>query len=240
MLLNEFRFTKKVRIAVCAAVLLPCSLWCQSASSSDSTDDSTGLGSKIFSQKRVFGIIPNYRTAKLPNPYVPLSASQKFKLATQDSFDRGTFVLAAAFAGEAQLTNANRSFGQGLAGYGQYLGTSYADFVIGDYMTEAVFPSLLRQDPRYFRRGTGGVFSRLGYAAGQVIITHGDSGRTQFNVSELAGNATAVAISNAYYVDNRDVSDAAVKWGTQVAVDAASNILKEFWPDILQKFSHKH
>ena len=193
--------------------------------------------------KRIFGIVPNYRTAAFPIPYQPISSADKFKIASQDAFDRGTFVLAAAFAGESQLTNSNQSFGQGAAAYGRYLGTSYADFVIGDYMTEGIFPTLLHQDPRYFRKGSkggAGVLSRLVYAAGQIVITHGDNGRVQINYSELAGNATAVAISNAYYVDNRDAKDASVKWVSQLSVDAASNILKEFWPDILQKFARKH
>src|ERR1700760_3840171 len=112
------------------------------------------------SQKRIFGIVPNYRTFPSLVNYEPLKASEKFKIATRDSFDRGTVVLAAAFAGESQLTNANPSFGQGAAAYGRYLGTSYADFVIGDYMTEAIYPSLLHQDPRYFRRGEGSGLSR--------------------------------------------------------------------------------
>ncbi|HEX4165824.1 MAG TPA: hypothetical protein VHZ55_10160 [Bryobacteraceae bacterium] len=238
-------FPRKHRPAILfMGLLLPGTLWCQSASSANGTADDSTTSSKpvpgTISEKRIFGIIPNYRTAPFPHPYVPLRASQKFKIATQDGFDRGTFVLAAAFAGEAQLTNSNRAFGQGLAGYGSYLGASYADFVIGDYMTEAIFPSLLHQDPRYFRRGDGSVGSRLAYAAGQIFITHGDNGATQFNYSELAGNATAVAISNAYYVNNRDVADAVQKWGTQLGVDMASNILKEFWPDIRQKMSRKH
>ncbi len=226
-------------IALCGALALSA----QTASDPSSTataGSSSNVVSKAVNDKRIFGIIPNYRTAVLPNPYKALSAKEKFKIATQDAFDRGTFVLAAAFAGEAQLTNANRAFGQGAAGYGQYLGTSYADFVIGDYMTEGIFPSLLHQDPRYFRNGNGGVASRLLYAAGQIFITHGDNGNIQPNFSELAGNAAAVAISNAYYVNNRDAADAASKWGTQLGVDMASNMLKEFWPDITRKLYHKH
>ena len=145
-------------------------------------------------------------------------------------------LLAAAFAGEAQLTNSNRSFGQGAAGYGRYFGTSYADFVIGNYMTEAIYPTILHQDPRYFRRGTGSGWSRLGYAIGQTFWTHADSGRMQFNYSEILGNSTAVAISNAYYQDNRDAASALTKLGTQVGVDMAANILKEFSSDLNHKF----
>ena len=191
-------------------------------------------------QKRIFYIIPNFRTSPSLAHYTPLTAAQKFKIATQDSFDRGTFVLGAVFAGEAQLAGDSPSFGTGASAYGRYFATSYADFVIGDYMTEAVFPSLLHQDPRYFRRGYGSNMSRLGYAVGQIFWTHGDSGRGQFNFSELGGNATAVAISNAYYPDSRDVADGVSKFGTQIGVDMASNILKEFSNDLSRKFSKKH
>jgi hypothetical protein len=189
--------------------------------------------------KRIFAIIPNYRTSPSLGDFKPIATAEKFKVAGQDAFDRGTFVLAGLFAGESQLTNANPSFGQGAAGYGRYFGTSMADFVIGDYMTEAVYPSLLHQDPRYFRRETGSGLSRLGYAMGQIFWTHGDSGKPEFNFSEVLGNSTAVAISNAYYSDNRTACDAIAKLGMQLGVDMAANVLKEFWPDFERKFRHK-
>lgn len=189
--------------------------------------------------KRIFGIIPNFRTAPLPVPYQPLTASEKFKIATEDSFDRGTVALGLLFGAQGQMTGANPSFGGGAAGYARYASTSYADFVIGDYMTEAIYPTLLHQDPRYFRRGTGGGWSRLGYAAGQIFWTRNDTGRMQFNYSEIGGNATAVAISNAYYSDNRTASNAVSKLGVQIGVDMAANVLKEFWPDVRRKM-HRH
>ena len=190
--------------------------------------------------KRIFGIIPNYRTFPSLVKYTPLTTPQKFKIATQDSFDRGTIVLAAVFAGESQLTNSNPSFGDGAAAYGHYLATAYADFVIGDFMTEAIYPSILHQDPRYFRRGKGTGLSRVGYSIGQLFWTHNDSGGTQFNYSEIVGNATAVAISNAYYPENRDAGDALIKLTSQLGVDMAANLLKEFSPDIYRRFSRKH
>jgi hypothetical protein len=189
--------------------------------------------------KRIFGIIPNNRTSPSLKDYKPLSTRQKFEIARQDSFDRGTVILAAAFAGDAQLTNANRSFGQGVQGYARYFGASYGDFVIGNYMSEAIFPALLHQDPRYFRRGIGSKWSRLGYSIGQIFWTHTDSDRTQLNYSEILGNSSAVAISNAYYQDDRSAANSATKLGMQIGVDMASNVLKEFWPDVSRKFSRK-
>jgi hypothetical protein len=188
----------------------------------------------------LFGIVPNYRTSASLQNYEPIKAKDKFVIASQDAFDRGTVVLAAAFAGESQLTHQEPSFGQGAAGFGRYFGTTYAGYVIGDYMTEGVFPTLLHQDPRYFRKGTGSGYSRLGYAMGQIFMTHGDNGKTQINYSELVGNSVAVAISNSYYPETRDASDNISQLGQQLGVDMASNILKEFWPDITRKFSRHH
>jgi hypothetical protein len=190
--------------------------------------------------KRIFWIIPNFRTSPTLDHYKPLTAEEKFKIATQDALDRGTFALAAAFAGESQLSNSNRSFGQGVKGYAHYFVTAYADYAIGDYMTEGIFPTLLHQDPRYFRKGKGSGMARLGYACGQIFVTHSDSGRMVPNYSEVVGNSAAVAISMAYYPENRDAADAASKLGTQLAVDMVSNVLKEFWPDLSRKFSKKH
>lgn len=190
--------------------------------------------------KRILGVIPNYRTSPTITNYAPLTTSQKFKVAADDAFDPGTVLLAAFFAAQSQAANASPSFGHGFPASGKYLGTAYGDLMIGDYMTEAIFPAFLRQDPRYFRRGTGSGWSRLGYAVGQIFWTHGDSGRSQFNYSEILGNSAAVAISNAYYPDSRSARDAVSKLGTQLAVDMAANVLKEFWPELKHKLTRKH
>jgi hypothetical protein len=191
---------------------------------------------EIHESRHLLGIIPNYRTFPSLANYEPLTSREKFKIATEDSLDRGTFVLAAAFGGLGQMTNGNRSFGQGAAGFGKYFGASYGDLLIGNSMSEAVYPSLLHQDPRYFRRGEGSGPSRFAYAVSRVFWTRRDSGGTQFNYSEWLGNSTAVAICNAYYPDHRSAADNVSKLAMQVGVDAIGNVLKEFWPDLQRKF----
>ncbi len=234
-------FTVLFAVACSASLSFGQELSAATASDSVSVAPQTPTLPEAFpaESKRIFGFIPNYRTWPSRTNYKPLSAKEKFEIARQDSFDRGTVALAAVFAADAQLTNANPSFGEGAKGYAHNFGTSYGDFVIGNYLSEAVFPTLLHQDPRYFRRGIGSGASRLGYAVGQIFWTHTDSDRTQFNYSEILGNSTAVAISNAYYPDQRSVSDSAMKLGMQLGVDMASNVLKEFWPDVSRKF-RKH
>jgi len=222
-----------------AAMLLIRPAWCQSA------DLATGqnpdpVKSTEPADKRILWIIPNYRTFPTLTNYEPITPKEKFKIAAADSFDRGTVVLAAAFGGAGQLENSSPSYRQGVQGYARYFGAAYGDLAIGDFMTEAIYPAMLHQDPRYFRRGIGSGWSRLGYAMGQIVWTHTDSGGTQFNISEIAGNSTAVAIASAYHPEGRDVNSAITQLGSQIGIDMAANVLKEFWPDLRRKFSrHK-
>lgn len=189
--------------------------------------------------KRVFGVLPNYRTADASQEGTVLTTRQKFSIASKDSFDYPLVLLAGAFAGLGQLTDQQPSFGQGLKGYAHRLATNYADQAMGNMFTEGVFPALLHEDPRYFRRGYGNPMRRVGYALTRVFVTHKDSGGTRFNYSEWIGNAAGVAISNAYYPDNRTFLDNGTKLLEQVGTDAVSQVLKEFWPDIKRKWFHK-
>lgn len=190
--------------------------------------------------KRVFGVLPNYRTANESGTYEPITPKQKFTIASKDSFDYPLVLLAGTIAGLGQLTNENPSFGQGMAGYARRLGTAYGDQAIGNLMSEAIFPTFLHEDPRYFRRGYGSKWSRTLYAASRVLVTRTDAGNWRFNYSEVLGNATGTAISNFYYPDNRTVSANVSKLGEQIAIDAVSQVLKEFWPDIKHKLFKRH
>ena len=146
-------------------------VFCQQ--SSEAATEPAGSATQPLPTKngRILGLIPNNRTWPSLKDYKPLSTREKFEIARQDSFDRGTVVLAAVFAADGQLTNSNPSFGQGVKGYTHRFGTAYGDFIIGNYLSEAIYPTLLHQDPRYFRRGAGSGWSRLGYSIGQVLWT---------------------------------------------------------------------
>lgn len=189
--------------------------------------------------KRVFGVLPNYRTASEDLEGTTLTGKQKMTIAAKDSFDYPLVLLAGAFAGLDQLTDSDPSFGQGVKGYAHRLGAWYLDESIGNMMTEGIFPALLHQDPRYFRRGSGSFLGRTGYALTRVIVTDKDGGGKQFNYSEWLGNATAVAISQTYHPDNRTALDATEFLLEQVGTDAVSQVLKEFWPDIKHKLFHR-
>ncbi len=189
--------------------------------------------------KRVFGVLPNNRTTDGSLPFEPITAKRKMTIAAKDSFDWPVYLTSGMFAGIYQFEDQNHSFGQGMAGYGKRYGASYGDQLIGNMMTEGVLPSLLHEDPRYFRVGAGTNKSRLAAALTQIFVTRADSGGRTFNFSEWGGNAVSVAVSNAWYPDTRNFSDNVQKLLFQCATDAVSNVLKEFWPDVKRHFARK-
>jgi hypothetical protein len=183
--------------------------------------------------KRILWIIPNYRAVSAGTQLPPLTPKGKFWLATQDSFDYSAFLLAGALAGIGQAKNSTPEFGQGAAGYGRYYWHVFADQALGNYMTEAIVPVALRQDPRYYTLGHGGLFRRTGYALTRLVVTRQDSGRLNFNFSEIVGNGAGAGISNLYYpAPERTWTKTGQKWLTEVAIDGVFNVFKEFWPDI--------
>jgi hypothetical protein len=183
--------------------------------------------------KRILGIIPNNRAVSADTQLPPLSTKGKFKLATQDTFDYGSVIVAGLVAGVSQINNSIPEFGHGPAGYGRYFWRSYVDQINGNYFTEAIIPSLTHQDPRYYTLGHGSVLHRSGYAVSRLFITRTDSGGRAFNFSEIGGNGIAAGVSNLYYPESqRTWVKTRQKWTEQIAVDGILNVLKEFWPDI--------
>ena len=188
--------------------------------------------------KRAYGVLPNYRTANLDDPFVPLTTRRKLTIATKDSFDYPIFGLAAFFSGQAQLQNSHPQFGQGASGFAKRYGTAFTDQMVGNYMTEGLMPALFHEDPRYFRKGPAGgtVGKRIAYAASRVLIAKNDKGKWGPNLAEVVGNTAASGVANLYYSGERTLGDNAERTITQVTTDAISNILKEFWPDVKEKF----
>ena len=189
--------------------------------------------------KRVFGVIPNNRTTEASLPFMPITARRKMTIAVKDSFAAPLGLTTSVFASVYQIENQNPSFGQGLAGYTRRLATSYGDQVTGNMMTEGVMPSLLHEDPRYFRASSGSRWSRVRSAVTQILVTRTDSGTRTFNFSEWGGNAAAVALSNAWYPDTRTAIENSEKLLIQCGTDALSNVLKEFWPDVKRHFERR-
>jgi hypothetical protein len=180
-------------------------------------------------KQRVLGIIPNFYVSYDPHP-VPLTSKQKFELAWRTTVDPFTFAVIGGIAGAQQAQNAFSGYGQGAQGYGKRYGAAYADVAVGTFLGGAILPSLLRQDPRYFYKGTGTVRSRTLYALANAVICKGDNGHWQANYSNILGNLAAGGISNLYY-PSQNRNGAALTFENSligIGATAAANIFEEF------------
>jgi len=205
------------------------------------------------SKDRLFFALPNFLTLENAGQVPPLTTGQKYKVVAQGSFDPIQIVWYGALSSLCQAQNCEPGYGQGWAAYGKRYGAYAADGTIENFFVGAILPSVLRQDPRYFQSGHGSFFNRSYYAVSRIFVTRSDSGRSQFNYSEIVGAAIAAGISTysyhprrtfigynnkgvaQYTASDRTLKNTASVWGTQVGWDTATLVVKEFWPDIRRK-----
>ncbi|HKM67338.1 MAG TPA: carboxypeptidase-like regulatory domain-containing protein [Candidatus Acidoferrum sp.] len=180
-------------------------------------------------KQRVLGVIPNFYVTYATNA-APLSSKQKFELAFKSTVDPVTFGIVGGIAGVQQATNHFSGYGQGAEGYAKRYGASYADIITSTFIGGAILPSLLKQDPRYFYKGTGSKKSRLLYAIANSVICKGDNGKWQANYSEILGSLAAGGISNLYYPvsDRNGVGLTFENTAIGIGASAAVNVLQEF------------
>jgi len=204
-------------------------------------DEKAETAAPATSNDRLFFTLPNFLTLENADQVPPLTTKQKFAVVTRSSFDYIQVPWYAFLAGVSQAENSEPGYGQGAAGYGKRFGAAAADGTIENYWTSAILPSLLHQDPRFFQSGKGGFWHRTAYAMSRIVVTRSDSGSNQFNVSEVLGSAIAASISTYSYHPHADktLSNTASVWGSQIGYDTVTIVLKEFWPDIRRKLTHK-
>lgn len=186
-------------------------------------------------KQRVLGFIPNFYVSYVPNA-APLNSRQKFELAWKTSLDPATFGIIGGIAGVQQATNQFGGYGQGAAGYGKRYGAAYGDLIVGTFIGSAILPSLLKQDPRYFYKGSGSTKSRILYAIANSVICKGDNGHWQANYSNILGSLAAGGISNLYY-PSEDRNGAALTFESALIGIGASSAVNVFEELIVRKLT---
>jgi len=189
---------------------------------------------------RMFGVLPNYKSVNDPSqPVTSIGAKQKFELVSH-YFDPFSFAIAGIQSGIEQATNDKKEYGQGMLGYSKRYGADFTDAFTNELFVVGVYPTLLHEDPRYFRLGQGSGMHRVGYALSRILIARTDAGGHRFNTSEFLGNFTSGALSQTYYPSSeRGFGGVANRAFVQIGYDALFNVLKEFYPDIKRKLSRK-
>jgi hypothetical protein len=179
-------------------------------------------------KQRALGFIPNFYVSYIPNA-APLTPKQKFELAGKTIVDPATFGLTGAIAGLQQAHNDFSGYGQGAQGYAKRYGTVYADTATSTLIGSAILPSLLKQDPRYFYKGSGSKRSRVLYAMANSVICKGDNRQWQANYSSILGSLVAGGISNLYYpASDRGAGLTFENTLIAMGATAAVNVLQEF------------
>jgi hypothetical protein len=187
-------------------------------------------------KQRVLGLIPNFYVSYVPNA-APLTPKQKFQLAWKSTIDPVSFGVTAAITGIQQGNDDFAGYGQGVQGYFKRYGANYADLAISTFIGGAILPSILKQDPRYFYKGTGGWKNRALYAMANAVICKGDNGHWQPNYSSIMGSFAAGGISNLYYPSS-DRGGGLIVENTLIGIGASAgmNLLQEF---VMRKLTPK-
>ena len=188
----------------------------------------------IALQQRVLGVFPNfYSTYDWNAP--PLQGKQKFQLAYRSLLDPVTFLGAGAVAGIEQVSNSFPGFGTGAQGYAKRYGAAYADDVTARLLSSALLPTIFREDPRYFYKGSGSIRSRAFYAVSAAVMARGDNGRWKPNYARILGSFASGGISNLYYPAGSRGPTLVYENGLiDLAAYAGSNLVREF---VLKRFT---
>ena len=183
---------------------------------------------KAEEQQRVFRFIPNLYVTYEPHPE-PLTTGMKFHLAYKSLTNPVFFARTAAWAGVQQAADTPGQWRQGAKGYGKRLGAGFADGATEGLIGNAILPSLLHQDPRYFYQGSGTKKSRALHAILAEFICKGDNGKTQPNYSTWGGSLISSSISLAYYPSSdRNAQHVFRSFGIGMGLHVAGGLVQEF------------
>ena len=191
-------------------------------------------------KQRLFGVLPNFFVSYIPDA-APLTTRQKFQLSWKSRLDPVGFAVAGVTAGVQQARNDYAGFGDGAEGYAKRYAALYATSLTRGLITQVLLPTVFKQDPRYFYKGTGSVPSRIGYALSRSVIKKGDNGRWQPNYSGILGSLASGAISNLYYPpeDRNGVRLTLENAAIGIGGNAIGLLAQEFLYKRLTTHSHK-
>jgi hypothetical protein len=184
---------------------------------------------KVQETQRILGVLPNFFVNYDPDA-APLNAKQKFELTWKGFVDSTAFLGTGIAAGIAQARNTNPGFGLGAQGYAKRYGASYAEFVTARLIGKVVMPTVFKQDPRYFYKGTGTKGSRAFYAINRSVICRGDNKQSQLCYSALISRIASGALANLYLPAGDRNSTRVILENSAIGIggNAFGNLIQEF------------
>ena len=189
-----------------------------------------GLPPAPLQYTRTLLLFPGVNTVKNPDAVVaPLTVKQKYSVFWHRTFDFSLPVEALLFAGASQSIRYSPRYGSGAGAFAQRFGSYAGSIGSSSFFTDAFLPSLLHQDPRYFRKGRGSMRSRLLYALKSEVVTRSDTGTAVLNTSGLLGFGMSTALTNAWYPSKSvTLGDTLQRYGIKLGISALLNVVREF------------
>ncbi|MGO9318429.1 MAG: hypothetical protein ACLPXT_13265 [Terracidiphilus sp.] len=211
----------------------------QQPGTEQSLHDQAGEQLKAEEKQRVWGVMATFNTTRIKDA-LPLSPGQKFQLSFRSIIDPWAFTLSATVAGIAQAHGSEPEWGQGMQGYAKKFGAGYTDYSMGNFFGNALLPSLLHEDPRYYQKGSGPVVTRVLWAAASGVWCKRDKGGWGPSYGNIIGNLIGSSIARSYYpASERTVGDT-IRDGMTVTYEGIIGPeVIEFWPDLVRHHRRK-
>ena len=169
-----------------------------------------------------------------------LSEGQKFELFIDNTVSVNSITWDILGSAVTQAGDAPTGFGQGWDGYGKRFGSGMARTASSEFFGTFVLASALHQDPRFYAEINPTFMHAAKYSVQHVFIMRNDEGHEGIAWSELGGPLLGEALANVYWPDrNRTVGDTLLRYGIDLASRAGGNMLREYWPVVLTKMSHR-
>lgn len=187
---------------------------------------------------------PAPRFEKYINPdqsAVPLTAKEKLQFSVLEQLRPYSLFTPILAAGWEHLVDSNPRYGSDKAGFGERLGAAVIRQTSQTVLSDGVFAAAFRQDPRYYRKGSGKFMDRAIYSATRILETRTDAGIKETNYSELFGYAGAAALTMTYYPDvSATWPKTAQGYIVSLGASALGNEVHEFLPDVIHLVFHRH
>lgn len=172
-----------------------------------------------------------------PSAAAPADAAPAPASVLQDLFAPTTFSRTLTAAITDQIRRFPEQWGHGVThGFGTRAASEYGQVVM-ENLIESGVQAWHKEDPRYFRRGHGNFLRRTYHVIENTLVVHKTDGGRTVSLAMPASAYGSWAIAARWYPSDLHGVSSFFEYGSSnVAMKAAGNFLKEFWPDVKGMF----
>ncbi len=205
----------------------------------------------VFSAMKVVYVDPN-RYDQLPKPcteliypyqrfltsniVVPMTWQQKGYLALHDLTDPANFGTILGISAITIGADSHSAYGPGMKGFGKIVGVTLLQDATAQFFGAFAIPSIVHQDPRYFRKPGSPITKRILYSISRTVVSRSDSGKSMPNYATLLTYPITAEIDNLYVPGiHPDGASTATRILTGYGLDPINSLLNEFLPDVASR-----